>query len=168
VTRAWLALGLVLLACGPGARSAPAAPVAPGTPVTLVLPLVDGGDLDLTTLRGHWVALSFVATWSLDAGDDVAELRAARDTLGKDTLDVVSVALDPQGYKLVAPWRAANHIDWFVALSTPELRSGESAIGQAVAVVPTTVLLGPDGTVMASWRGPLPKGAIVRAVRGGK
>jgi hypothetical protein len=157
------ALGAV--ACGGLSGGAPREPVARGTAVAGRLPLVDGGDLELSSLRGRFVVIHVFATWSLDAAADVDELKAARAAVGPTRLTIVGVALDPQGYTLVAPWRAAAGVDWPIVLATAEVTSGDSALGDVMAAVPMTVLVDPDGRVVWSVRGPLPRGELSRHVK---
>jgi hypothetical protein len=155
------ALALALLAACP--HRGPAPRTGAGPEVALVLPALDGGEVDLHAYRGHVVAVQFFTTWSLDAQEDVAELRALR--AAHPDLIVVGIGMDPDGYALIAPWRDAVGIDWMIGLPTPELAAGATPFGQ-VPVVPTVFLLDRQGRIAYRHDGPLPRGEIGRVAAG--
>lgn len=157
-----LLLALAAPACGPSPPPAPPF-AARGEVVDLVLPLLDGGEVAFPAMRGKVVVVHFFATWSVASDSDLTELRAVREAVG-DGVALVSIALDKDGYKLVAPWRDAEGVDWLVALTTPEIVSGQSVFGDVMAAVPATVLLDADGAVAWAHRGPLPPGELTRRV----
>ncbi len=136
-----LALALVLAAaCGGAPAAAPRS-----RPVALVLPAVDGGDIDLAALRGRIVIVHVFTTWSLEATGDVPQLieAAAR---AADVV-VVGLALDPEGYQVIAPWRRALDVGYLVAVADPAVRAGDSPLGPLQAV-PATLVLDRDGTIV--------------------
>src|SRR5512133_1021926 len=111
------ALALAVLAACPHRGPAPRAGAGPA--VHLVLPALDGGEVDLAAYRGHVVAVQFFTTWSLAAQEDLGELRALR--AAHPDLILVGVGMDPDGYRLIAPWRDVVGVDWMIALPSPEL-----------------------------------------------
>ena len=150
-----------LVACG-GALP-PAAPFAEaGAEVDATLPLLDGGEIALPSLRGKPLVIHFFTTWSLPAQGDLDELRAARAARPKGSFAIVGVGLDKDGYKLIAPYRDAARIDWLVALPTAELSAGKSVFGDIMAAVPSTVIVDASGHVAWTHRGPLPAGLLAR------
>ena len=88
--------------------------------------------------------LHFFTTWSLAAQVDVAELRRARDAMPPGSTMIVGIGLDPDGPRLVRPWRKAVGADWPITLPSDELAAGQSGLGR-IRVVPTTVVLDGGG-----------------------
>jgi peroxiredoxin len=114
-----------------------------GPPLALRLPALDGGELDLATLRGKLVVLHVFTTWSLAAQaelDGLIEADAAPD------VEVVGIALDPEGRTLVAPWRAGTGVRYLITLADDALQRGQSPLGP-LSTVPTTILVGTDGRI---------------------
>jgi hypothetical protein len=167
--RAWVAVACVpgvavacllgvVAACGGGARKQ----TFPRDPVQLVLPSIDGGEVDFRSLRGKPVVVHFFTTWSVAALSDVEELRKARDRVG-GRLTIVGVGMDPDGTKLLLPWRDGARADWWIASATPDVLA--TTIFGAVTVTPTTVVL--DATGRMVWRneGQLPPGKLASVVQ---
>lgn len=125
--------------CGGAQRPARLSP-----PVALALPALDGGELELTSLRGELVVLHAFTTWSVAAQLDVEQLAAA-DRAADVT--VVGVALDPDGRTLVAPWRAAGGVRYLVVLADDRVRQGTSPLGK-LPEVPITFVLDRDGRIV--------------------
>jgi hypothetical protein len=156
----WLVLA-GLLACG-GSSPPPAAPFArQGDVVEGKVELIDGGELELASLRGRPVAVHFFDTLGLGTFTDVDELRAVRARF--PDLVVVGIGLDPNG-KLLGPWRDGEGIDWFVARPSEAILSQRSVFGDVMAIAPSLVLVDQAGQVAWTWRGPLRKGELARHV----
>jgi hypothetical protein len=132
-----VALAVALAACG-GARVL-------GPPVSMSITALDGGELDLSTYRGKAVVLHLFATWSLAAQADTASFDALVD---RDDVVVIGIALDPEGYLLVAPWRSASGVRYQVALASAAVRDGTSPLG-TIEVIPTTIVLDRSGRPVA-------------------
>ncbi|HVK72018.1 MAG TPA: TlpA disulfide reductase family protein [Kofleriaceae bacterium] len=137
----------VLLACGGrpggGAATPPGVVGATGAPIAMVLPALDGGSLDLASLRGQIVVLHVFTTWSLAAQAEVDALRAADQ---RPDVTVVGVALDPEGHLLVAPWRNASEVRYLIGLADDAVRAGKSPLGPLPSV-PTTIVLDRAGRI---------------------
>jgi hypothetical protein len=141
-------------ACSGGGGKQPA---FPREPVQLVLPSIDGGEVDFRSLRGTPVAVHFFTTWSIAAMSDVEELRRARDETG-GRLTIVGVGMDPNGAKLLAPWRNEVGADWWIAAATPEQIAG--TLFGAISFTPTTFLLDARGRIVWRNEGQLPPGRL--------
>jgi peroxiredoxin len=153
VTRlvALLALGL---ACGGAPRKPPVRALA------LQIEAVDGGSIDVRAYRGRPVVIHLFTTWSLAAQRDVLQLVEGARQYG-DLVEIIGIALDPDGYRLVAPWRTANKIPYLVGLGSAELIAGRSALGK-VTEVPATFILDPDGAIAHRIARPLAPGELAR------
>jgi peroxiredoxin len=152
------ALALAAAACGSGQ----ARPAFPRDQVNLVLAEVDGGQVIFPNLRGRLVVVHFFATWSLAAMADVEELRALEKAF--PYVEVVGIGLDPDGAKLLSPWRSAVDADWWVVLPDAEVTGGTTPFGK-VAAVPTTFVLDRTGRIVWAKANQLAPGEIMRVVR---
>ena len=146
---------LASLSCGGGSNRA-------GKRVFLALQVeaLDGGTVDLASYRGRVVILHLFTTWSLAAQGDLPQL-VELDARYREQVSVLGVGLDPDGYRLVAPWRQANQIPYLVTLGLPDLLAGKSSLGP-ITHVPTTIVLDRDGLVTARIDGPLQPGQLAR------
>ena len=153
----------LFLACATSCASPPARSPGPGA-AGLQVEAVDGGVINTARYRGKPVVIHLFTTWSLAAQSDVAELQAVHKELG-DQVVIIGVALDPDGYRLVAPWRRANALSYFIALASPELMAGHTFLGR-ITEVPTTVILGRDGRVAYRLSRPLGQGELHQLLAG--
>lgn len=115
---------------------------APGELLEAVVPLVDGGTLDLATLRGTPVVLVLAAT----GGDTFAPIRAGLEDLiarHPDRLTVVLVATDPDADLVPRAWPGGPqsvHVGW-----DPQ---GALAARLQVRTLPTLFVLDREGRVL--------------------
>ena len=157
-----MVIALAVAGCGGPARARTPAPVV-GTNVSgLMLQALDGGDIALGKLRGKVVVVHLFTTWSVASQVDVEKLSALHDQ-GKSDVAVLGVALDPDGYRLAAPWRAAMKPTYQIALATDALRSGRSVLGR-IRQVPTTLVVDRSGRVRSRIERQLADGELARAV----
>lgn len=143
-----------LLSCAGSAHG----PARSRVPLRLVLPAIDGGQIDLGSYRGRAVVLHAFTTWSMASQADIEQLLDARRA-HPDRVEVIGLALDPDGYRLVDPWRRAMRIPYLLALATDAIRDGRSVLGR-IKEVPTTVILGTDGALVERIEGPLAPGQL--------
>ena len=150
---AQVALVSVLFSCGAPPR---------GAPLYLSLSSIDGGETNLTELRGRVVVLHIFAAWSLAAQADVPQLVAlARD---EPRAVVVGIGVDPEGRVVLAPWRDANSVRYLIVSADERLRTGGSTLGRIVQV-PTTIVLDAAGRVVTRIERPLAEGELAELVR---
>lgn len=141
-----LAVVVALAACGGGgARTTPGtttvAPADRGPPIAMHLAALDGGELDLATLRGKIVVLHVFTTWALAAQAEIADLVTADATAD---VVVVGIALDPDGRALVAPWRNGAGATYLITLADAAIRDGSGPLGR-LSTVPMTFIIAADG-----------------------
>ncbi|RMH17253.1 MAG: TlpA family protein disulfide reductase [Acidobacteria bacterium] len=143
------ALGLALLACGAAERGR-LHPGAPSPPFTLAA--LDGASFDSRSLAGRPAVLNFWATWCQPCWREIPELQAlARE----GRVAVVSIALDEEGARTVAPFVARRGIDYPVLLGDQELFRRFDGL-----TIPYTLLLDPAQRVARIYRGPTSRAAI--------
>lgn len=159
MTRLVATLALALsTACGGAARKPPVNAIA------LQVEAVDGGVIDTRAYRGRPVVIHLFTTWSLAAQQDVLQLIDAARHYG-DLIQIIGIALDPDGYRLVAPWRTANQIPYLVGLGSSELIAGRSPLGK-VTEVPATLILDPAGAIAHRIARPMVPGELTPLLDG--
>jgi len=145
-------LVLVVAACA----GKPPPPAAPSRPVSLVLPAADGGEVELSAYRGKLVILHVFTTWSIEATGDAPILDAAD---AADDVVVIGIALDLDGYTVVAPWRKALGVHYLIAVADDAFRTGGGPLG-SVNAVPFTVILDRSGRITKRIDRPLVDGDL--------
>ncbi len=126
----------------------------------VALELVDGGELITTRYRGKVLVLHLFSTWAIGAETDLEQLKAAATA---DNVAVLGIALDPDGYPLVAPWREVHKVGYLIAVADAEMRAGHSPLGR-IKVVPTTVVLDERGRLARRIEGPLAPHQLQRII----
>jgi hypothetical protein len=140
-----------VVACSP-------APTRARRPLGLSLPALDGGVVDLGSYRGRVIVVHCFTTWSMAAQLDIEQLVSVHTAYDENVI-VIGVALDPNGYQLVSPWRKATRAPYLIALAGDVVRAGDSSLGR-IAEVPTTLVIARDGTVAKRIIGPLRAGQL--------
>lgn len=154
-----LALALVVVAaCGGGKPKAE----FPREPVNLVLDEVDGGQVIFENFRGRLVVVHFFAIGSLAAMADVEELRKLRKA--SPDVQIVGIGLDPDGARLLSPWREAADADWWVVVPDANVTAGHTPFGR-ITTVPVTFVLDTSGRIRWARGTQLAPGEIVSVVR---
>jgi thiol-disulfide isomerase/thioredoxin len=124
--------------------------VAPGTTaVSFELPSLDGGRLRSQDLAGKIVLLNFWATWCGPCKDEMPSLGRLQEQLDPKLFAVVTMTTDVQ----------EEGIRQFLAqlrVTLPVLFDEQQDVSRAFMVrgLPTTVLIGADGRLLARAVGP--------------
>jgi thiol-disulfide isomerase/thioredoxin len=100
-------------------------------------------------LRGRVVVLDFWATWCAPCWTEIPWLRKIHDGWDPTRVQVIGVTLDGTDRRTLVAWLNRQRVDW------PQIwdRSGyDSPLAQQFGVgsLPTTILVGPDGRVVAT------------------
>lgn len=125
------------------------------------LPTPDGKQLKLSDFRGRVVVLDFFATWCRPCRAYVPKLNRLRAKYGERGLSVIGFALDKQGIKKVRPYMAKNKVAFPVVM-------GDLAEARRLAnveVLPTSIVIGPQGRVLARFEGVVSAERMMAAVR---
>jgi cytochrome c biogenesis protein CcmG, thiol:disulfide interchange protein DsbE len=139
--------------------SAPAAQTyPPGTPApALRLPGLDGGQVDLASLRGRPVVVNFWASWCDPCVREFPLLRQAAAGHRQDRLTVVGV-LSGDSPAAARPFLRRNNATWPIALDP----NAATATAWGAVGLPHTYFIRPDGTLASHQLGELTQASLDR------
>ncbi len=106
-----------------------------------------GKTVELKELRGDYVLLDFWATWCAPCRREIPILKQLNSTYGKKGLKIVGISLDEDEAK----WRStieAQKMNW-IHICDSFAWNGEIAVNYNVQAVPKTVLVDPEGKIVA-------------------
>ncbi len=142
--RRWfLALGCLLLLSPATVHGTQAASTAP----SFELP-GRGGPVSLDALRGHLVYVDFWASWCGPCQLSFPWMRDLYDRYAKQGLVVVAIDLDKD--RSAADAFLGRHPSPFLVAFDP---GGKTAQAFDVSAMPSSYLIGPDGTILRSLSG---------------
>ena len=116
---------------------------------TGTFPALDGGSHTLQA-GGRPTVLVFWATWCAPCIREMPTLDDLQADLGGDRLHVVALSMDREGEKVARPFVEKNgwsNLDLYVSDGTSFARDAN------VRGLPTTLIIGPDGTEVARLEG---------------
>jgi peroxiredoxin len=128
----------------------PAGPVGEGHPAPdFTLPVLDGGEQSLASLRGRVVLLNFWATWCKPSEAEMPAMQRLHDSLAGEDFALVAVSVDA-GPDEVRAFRDR------LALGFPILLDPEKRAANAYQTFrfPESWLIDRAGTVVARYIGP--------------
>jgi thiol-disulfide isomerase/thioredoxin len=145
-------LSLLLLAGCATTPSAGPPGAGGGFLAPLALPAVGQGPFLPSRLAGQVVLVHFFATWCFPCLQEVTALLELQRRYGERGFTVVAVGMDLEGERVVEPFVRAFEPTYPVLLADERLRAGDTAYGR-IRELPTNVLVGPKGQVLAAWSG---------------
>lgn len=141
------------------AALAPAAEPAPAPEFTVTT--LDGAVVSKASLQGKVVVVDFWATWCAPCVEEIPGFVRLQEKYRDDGLVVLGVSLDRKGADHVRAWAAQRGVNYLLAM-------GDDALVEAFGgfdAIPTTFLLGRDGTVRHRKTGAMPAEDYERLVR---
>lgn len=113
------------------------------------LPTLDGQMINSKNLRGKVILLNFWATWCGPCKDEMPALNTLLKQFAPDHFQMFAVTADIQPQAIVQFW---DYLD----LGIPVLLDEEGELSQHMMVrnLPTTILIGPDGSIVGRAMGP--------------
>jgi thiol-disulfide isomerase/thioredoxin len=150
-----LAICLILVLCALPAQA------QGGQPVDFSLPSVWGGNLGLSEFRGRVVLLDFLATWCRPCKDGIPKLNKLQQEYAGKGLSVVGFSLDTGGLPVVKPFVVRNNVEFPMVMGDKDLAI---KLGQ-VKVLPTTLVIDPQGRVVERFEGLTSEDKLLAAVK---
>ncbi|MCF8034455.1 MAG: TlpA family protein disulfide reductase [Desulfarculaceae bacterium] len=145
---------LSLFLCLTGAQAAP--PPA----LSFDLPTLDGGNLSLEQFRGRVVVVEFFATWCKPCRRALPKLdKFAKEYAGRG-VSAIAFSVDQGGRQVVKPFVARLGLQMPVVLG--DVKWAQANAG--VRVLPTTLIIDPQGKVVHRYEGPVSRPHLMAAV----
>ena len=161
-------LALTLWAFAAPCAGSPALSPLPGDPAApLVLKDIQGASHDLARYRGQVILVNFWATWCEQCRQEMPSMQRLRDRLGKRFV-VLAVNVDEPDARVREFIRQTR-------LDLPVLMDPGKTVPRAwgVRVLPTSVLVGPDGRARyrlvgdIDWNNETVVGTVTQLINGG-
>ena len=144
---------LAPLAKGDVAALSVATSPVPLVPIAFKAP--DGGDRGLADLKGRTVLLNLWATWCVPCRTEMPALDRLQAKLGSPKFEVVSVNIDQRNTQRAQAFLDEIKVADLTRYADPTARIFADLKGAGLAFgMPTTLLLDPQGCVLASLAGP--------------
>ncbi len=114
--------------------------VAPG----FTLEDLDGNTVSLSDFAGKVVVVDLWATWCPPCKAEIPFLVSLDEEFGDQGLEIVGIGLDQGGPRVLAPFVKDYGVDYTILVGTTEVARAYQA-----SSIPTTVIIGRDGRVVA-------------------
>lgn len=152
----YVCLAIAALACGPEGRE-PAAPESASEPgqaaesqqeeagdpaPDFTLPVLEGGEVTLTELRGQTVLIDFWATWCPPCEFQIPILNEVYRDYRDRGVEVLGVSVDTEGPGAVAAYLEKHEAVYPILMGSESLARKFGAPG-----FPALIVVGPDGRI---------------------
>lgn len=121
--------------------------------INFTLTDIEGKPVSLADYKGRVVMVDFWATWCGPCRQAIPHLNELYAENKEKGFEILAIAMDENGEKVVPPFVAANQIDYRVLLGTPDV---EAAFGGLLGY-PTTFLIDRNGEIADKTLGYRPK-----------
>jgi thiol-disulfide isomerase/thioredoxin len=138
----WLTMSLA--GCGTGQLTSPASELP-----EISLTNLSGQEVPLASYRGKVLLVDFWATWCAPCEEAIPELIELQERYGERGLQVVGIALDVGGAKVVAPYVKDHDMTYPIFLGDD---TTTRAFG-GIMGVPTSFLIDRDGRIVKRFVG---------------
>ncbi|WP_313344425.1 TlpA disulfide reductase family protein [Stenotrophomonas sp.] len=140
-----------------------AVPAKPGEAMpAITLPDVDGTPVDFTRFRGRPLLINVWASWCGPCVEEMPMLAAFAAAQPADGVQVLGLAIDtPEG---VRDYLDRVPVTYPIVIEQPAPDDASVRLGNAQGLLPYTVLVGADGTIVRQKLGPFAPGEIERWV----
>lgn len=121
----------------------------------------DGAAGRYSDWRGHWVFINYWAEWCAPCRYEIPQLNSLNKVTPQSDVRVVGVNFDGVDGAALRALMQRMSIEFPVATTDPRERFGY----ELPAVLPTTVVIGPDGNVAATLVGPQTESTLRAVMR---
>ena len=155
-------LAAAILLTGGGLLSASeSSPYETTEPVDFTLQRLGGGEVALSDYRGEWVVVNYWATWCAPCRKEMPELSALHDQ--RDDVTVLGLAyedIEDNDFEAFLKESPVSYPILLVDVYQPPQPFG------APRVLPTTIILNPQGLAIKAFLGPVTRESIERFIEG--
>lgn len=120
------------------------------TPVDFTLPELHGDQVSLSEYRNKWVVLNYWATWCAPCRKEIPDLSALHEA--RDDIIVLGLAFEDTDIESFDEFLAEFHPSYSILLV--DVYAPPEPVG-APKVLPTTVILNPEGYPVKTYLGPV-------------
>lgn len=113
---------------------------APAKPFTVRT--IDGREVSLVSLHGKVTIVNFWATWCPPCRAEIPDLIALQAKY-RDQLQIIGISEDEGGPDVVRKFVAEHHMNYPVAMTSPELEK----LFPGIAALPTSFVIDPEGRI---------------------
>lgn len=124
-------------------------------PVNFTLPQLGGGEIALSDYRGGWVVVNYWATWCAPCRKEMPELSQLHDE--RDDITVLGLAFEDTDDESFETFLAEFHASY--PILRVDVYQPPEPFG-APKVLPTTIILDPEGRAVKTFLGPVTREAI--------
>jgi len=128
-------------------------------PVDFTLPQLGGGEVALSDFLGEWVVINYWATWCAPCRKEMPELSQLHEQ--RDDITVLGLAFEDTDDAAFDVFLAEFHASY--PILRVDVYQPPEPFG-APKVLPTTIILNPEGRVVKTFLGPVTREAIERFV----
>ena len=167
---AWIVAGLVAVAgaaaaftfTGKDAPQGEQAYAAPSKAPDFSLPSVPGGaTIKLSDYKGKVVLVNFWATWCPPCREEIPDFIKVRDSLKTQGFEILGIAMDEGGAKVVAPFAKEYGITYPLAVGNNQVTRSYGGIRG----IPTSFLVDREGKIVQKWVGMVSEETLTNAVK---
>lgn len=135
-----------------------------GAARSFTLPGIDGHAHRLEDWRGKLVLVNFWATWCPPCREEIPLLMRAQQEYGAHGLQVVGIAIDDR--EAVSTYSDSVGISYPVLLGSDIGFDLMQAYGNSSGVLPYSVLVSPEGRLIADRRGAYTENELIKLISG--
>ncbi|WP_051302745.1 TlpA disulfide reductase family protein [Sedimenticola selenatireducens] len=119
--------------------------------IDFILPDLDGRDRSLAEFRGKWLLVNFWATWCPPCIEEMPELERFHLAHKERDALVIGINMEDMAPERLKGFLAERSISYPILLAPVD---GYTAFGR-IPVLPTSILISPEGEVVTRHVGPL-------------